>query len=510
MIKRDNQANLNLRPKVLLSDEIERKDWLALSWLYPTEFSFKKLSTTKQFLVAEGETLLYRFANEEPGEGVASLQWQNICEEFAEHRLFAPGLYVGVRALQWVDGEPIWMPPTIITNPLATRPPSGADEFVVVIGKVDSQRLASKVFETLRTGEEQKVSRLIRRLHLVHEMRKPRDSDSISLHAQRASSAMRRSVGDQLETMVADYASALDPMSSLILQESKAFVRSFYESHQRELLKRLDKGCLSELHHGIRFDRIAFQSFSEHGTETSPVFFGRTPRSQMDRFGDFMFDVADLNLECHLLGREDLSLLLLSEVERIFKNKIDNDLLRFFSVLRALERVSASLINGQHEDSLTDYLGLSFRFSRNNKGPLMILLSGEHEERAPLAETLRELLGAEALKTEESENGEMSASFIERQVQNARIAFLRGKSVVASQKVISPLLSNVLREQAGLMGVEAIHVDISSRIRGASNQLSGKSDYIYREFLSTRSSDPLKIEPVLSRAEMSLFVLNAI
>jgi aminoglycoside phosphotransferase family enzyme len=510
MIKRDYQANLNLRPKVLLSDEIERKDWLALSWLYPTDFSFSKLTTTKQFLVAEGKTSIYRFANQEPGEGVASLQWQSICEEFAEHRLFAPGLYIGVRALQWIDGEPIWMPPTIITNPLATKPPSGADEFVVVIGKVETARLASKVFEVRRTGEEQKVSRLVRRLHLVHEMRKPRDPDGIALHAQRASVAVRRSVGEQLEMMVADYASALDSMSSLILQESKAFVRAFYENHQRELLRRLDKGCLSELHNGLRFNRIAFQSYSEHGNESSPIFFGRTLKSDTERFGDFLFDIADLNLEFHLMGRDDLSVLMISEVERIFNVTFDTELLRFFSVLRALERVSDSLIKGQHEESLTDYLGLSFRFSRNHRGPLMILLSGDHAEREPLAETLTELLSAETMKIEESESGELNASLIERHAQDARIAFLRGKSFVASRRSLSPLLSNVLIEQAELMGVEAIHVDVSSEIKRSDTQLVGKGDYIYSEYLSTRTVEPLKIDPVLSRAEMSLFVLNSI
>lgn len=390
MLRRPTQRHLEKGPAA-------RREWLSLSWLYPPSFGTPQL-------VAGGDTIVVRGSEEEYKFMLAAERssrrcfeaWLEACEEVADHRLSAPGLYRGIRLLSWEDGEPIWLheAPTLDFEPPEGVGSRSFSDVALVRRRLQPKLLLEHQLRNNRQNAEVLAARIGRALLGFHRTSAVADPETAAgwRAYQRARSAEFRA---QVRSLIAQ--TVPGSLLEFVCQELTSCLGRFVAEEQLLLAERAKSGLVADCHGSLLLENIAVEH--PRGSIRRPIFFGRPPRRDSARVHDVLSDVACLYLDMLTAGFKRPAAAFLEEYFARAPEAKSDKILRSLVVWNALRRAcqfaeECSLEPADEQLRVSRLLADAYRVQLELTAPRLLVIAGDADDRREVVDAVSELLDA--------------------------------------------------------------------------------------------------------------------
>ncbi|MCB0345963.1 MAG: hypothetical protein KDD66_12660 [Bdellovibrionales bacterium] len=503
-----NPKQQTIGPQTAGSRPSAKKDWLSLSWLYPEAFGTPELVTSYNAVLVRGQSEEYKFIV--PSENAAVQpkssafdRWLEACEEVADHRLCAPGLYKGVRALSWSDGEPLWLheEPSMEFEPPAGNLLPSISDIAIVRARLRSEFLLENLLRKEEAESEDLSARVARSLvgfHRSSQVAAPIDQQ----RAVHAGEKLKNESRANCRNLLAQ--TAPGSILEFVCQELMSHLQRFFSSRYGALGSAAKQGAVIDCHGALEMGNIAFDPFVSPCAR--PMFFGRPGRLDNARINYTISDVASLYLDMSACGFNRCARVLLQEYFDRAPETKDSDLLRSLIVWSAIRRSSqiadeCSLEPCDEQERVTSLLATAYRILLELAGPRIILIAGVDAEQEILTQSVAELTNADIVHIA-GKPSEHSSQLDSAQL-TARSLFRQERPLVLSASTLSrPLLEFSI-------GMGRLHSLAATNIL-LNKQIADRSSEENEHWRSFAASSVVELEASLPLPEMCREILYTI
>ncbi len=516
--------------------ELDLADWLELSWFYPQGFEKQEIRETRTAYIVLGESIVYKFLKPELQHSQAvhdsafSQIWRRACLEIQRNRELAPDLFLGIRVLRIIDGEPHWITELRSKNLDPSNPPMEADQVAIVMRRIPSNSTLAHLVACDEEIAYSHLEQIVKRLVRFHK-RKQRDGMRTFYEREREVLKVTEDSATQgLEQFSRLYSSLFDPFSRAALPQARGFLNRTRAKCFEQFYERAQKGYVVSCHGALRAEHIGVCALADEGREVS--LFGRSGKDE-EVLEDVLFDLASLSADLEVRGFVELAREIEQQYFSAFPEVYDPLLFRYYlcaaSVSRARELFEAG--TSEYFSLATKFLSFSLRCALNLNQPFLIGVGGSFPDtRLDISQNLVDLLDGVRLSedvqtTSVSGSSEVDADLnFNRVMREADSALALGRVVVLDlplQRAEQRIACARLAQKYGLRHL-LLKCTISTEERVAKALTSLRSVGVPiaapQPLVSTRCSawaplPALKVnqtllEPSLLQPDLSLFVLR--
>lgn len=422
--------------------ELDLADWLELSWFYPQGFEKQELRETRSSYVVLGESVVYKFLKLTSSSTHALHDagfpqiWRKVCLEIQRNRELAPDLFLGVRLLRTIDGEPHWITELRSAELNPEQPPAEADQAAIVMRRIPTSSRLSDILEQEEEITHEKISEIAKRLVRFHK-RKQRDGRRMFFEREREIIQVTEDSATRgLERFCKIYGNLLDPFSQAALAQARGFLNAARSKYFENFYERAQKGFVVPCHGALRAEHISVYPLQEEARAVS--FYGRSvERGEM--LEDVLFDLASLSCDLEVRGFGCIAREIEKQYFTLFPEVRDETLFRYYltaaSVCRARELFEAG--DAGEFARANKFLAFALRVSLDLRDPFLIGVGGSFADtRHGVSQNLAEFLDGVRLTEQPLENrASLEANVaadqrFERLLRDAEQALAEGRVVV--------------------------------------------------------------------------------
>lgn len=485
-----------------------RRDWLALSWLYPNSFGKPRLINDYNSVLVRGDAVEYKFLLSAEdlstrSRGGAFERWLEACEEVADHRLSAPGLYQGIRALSWSDGEPVWLhdEPCLDFEPPDQRLLNNVSDIAIVRSRISNRCLFANQLNSQPERALHLTARVARSLvgfHRSSQVAAPIDFDRVA----QAGEALRREARFCGRNLIAQ--TIPGSLLEFVCQELMSHLERFLSGPYGAIRKAVKTGLVIDCHGGLEMNNVAINV--DGMSKQRPIFFGRPPRTDCARINYALSDLASLHLDMIAHGHTSCAKSLLKEYFARAPEVRNDELLRSLAVWSAVRRSSqiadeCSMEPAEEQQLVSSRLAAAYRLLLELDRPRVILISGSVSNRETIVPALAELLNAEIVGIE-GKPSEQTPQFDAVEAV-ARKAFRCGAPLIISADSLSRPLLELSLGLGRNHGLAATNISLRS-------ELDREAPSAFDDWTSFTACNVVELEASLPMPEMCREILYTI
>ncbi len=400
-------------PELIAAGQLSFRQWLDISWFYPDGFDLEEIKETSDAWLVLGATVVYKFFKFKVGsEPITdpdgfSFCWRRICQEIRESRASAPGLYLGVRLLRWVEDEPEWVSEALPENLEGARPPRGVDHAALVLHRVLDFSRFDNVLSRVSWVPVDRCESVAKSLLKFHTTECATVGGCQSGKASRAVDAFEERYVKQAEILMQEVSRHLDLFTRAAAYELHSVVTSGFKALRPELMQRATEGLLSAAHGALTPNLVAFPAAGNRGRAWLT---DRPLKKDRGRNEDVLTDLASLVVELEVRGyslaAQSIVTSYATHSGRVFSALLFRLLLVSVAVSKAvncLERVSEPM------ELMPQYLrrGLSYALNLNSRSVIGIDCGSMNQEGGlesfALARAIGELVSAEVVSPDRAD-----------------------------------------------------------------------------------------------------------
>jgi len=385
------------------SGELELQEWLDISWFYPEGFTREQLVESDNALVVLGKTLVYKFIKCPAKRGAENSflkRWQLSCREIVRNRETSPDLYLGLRLLRWVDGQPMWFTELCSGELLADKPPESADEVAIVMRRIPGRNRLLNVLDDDRGLSVNQLADIARLLTSFHLRRRAKGIKSFSVTPESLLDSYRVQTLGPMRVLEQHFGGARP--ECVMLRELKNYFNRKYLEFAALFSSRAEQGMVIDLHGNLSVSSICLGPIEVEGQRIS--FVSRPTCEEQLLLGDVLIDLSRIVVDLELRGQSEYALRLEDEYFSLNEQAYDRDIYNFSLVSAALQLAVSRLAefeSGKYESTppASRYLAFALRVALNLRQPFILAVGGSSEaSRSELVSQLSEISGASALR----------------------------------------------------------------------------------------------------------------
>ena len=368
LVPRDTGA-----PSVISSGHVlDLRSWLEVAWFYPDGFSPVSVVETKRSLLAFGEREVFKFikpgslppqalyARPEFGHvpEPVSLKWADLVDEISDNLAFAPGVYRGIRALRWDEGEAQWLGERSAADLNSSRPAFAADELAITMRRLpEHRRLDNLLSGPSGGGQSADLSRpllalataLVRQHRRgVHWGKKLFESDTETILE-----LFYEKYVSELRSFILLNGSYLDSFSRTVFQEISVAIERMFSRLEDRFIERGQRGLVTDGHGNLRLDRIWYE-VRGHGTPEISILGRQIARARafgiehgvdrtLYRHADALDDIAAICVDLRSRGLFGAAEEFERMIFRLHPEIADPEVLRFFVMVHTVRQAMRAL-----------------------------------------------------------------------------------------------------------------------------------------------------------------------